>query len=460
MIEQKQSVTLISNHKPVQLRIERMAIHHRMKILKTVKANGSKFYLFFYQNDFITGKSIEVQSGSLIEKAFQDGIVLNAPHPLITKFLEPHTIVLKSTKHVLQNIQKKYSPQEVVFIFSYFDSFLPKEKIMQLQRKYFYEYRRNGQLRLAFQILMVALYADFSTKWAQELSNQLEFQKVKSIYEWGGRELHEADPLYAEINAYKDLASNKTYLDSLYKRDGRKIDHSALTLKMYLQSSHNQNEQSLPAIDFPLSNHERALLLWNMYSEAPHLNVLRKQVFQSLIELKKTTEAINLLASRQDEITEKECEQMIEAFQDLETDMDAIELTLLQKCLCVQENRRHLPLLLQTLVPKLLERYDIDFVFDWLKPLYEDNKDLPILTTIQTMAEIQDDPDKQFQLGKLYHKLSQYDEAIKCFDWEMEMHPTDPTPVQWLTKVYREMGKIEESNTYMSIYTQMQRVSN
>ncbi|MCA0989305.1 tetratricopeptide repeat protein [Guptibacillus algicola] len=460
MIEQKQSVTLISNHKPVQLRIERMAIHHRMKIVEAVKANGSKFYLFFYQNDFITGKSLEVQPGSLIEKAFQEGIVLNAPHPLITKFLDPHTIVLKSTKHVLQDIQKKYSPQEVVFIFSYFDSFLPKEKIIQLQRKYFYDYRRNGQLRLAFQILMVALYADFSTKWAQELSNQLEFQKVKSIYEWGGQDLHAADPLYAEVHAYKDLPNNITYLKSLYKRNGRKIDHSALTLKTYLQSSQNKKEEPLPAIDFPLSNQERALLLWNMYDEAPHLNVLRKQVFHSLIELKKTTEAVNLLSSRQGEITDEECQHLIDVFNDPATDMDGIELTLLQKCLCVQGNRRHLPQLLQTLVPKLLEKDDIDFVFNWLKPLYEDNKDLPILTSIQTMAEIQDDPDKQFQLGKLYHKLSQYDEAIKCFDWEMEMHPTDPTPVQWLTKVYREMGKIEESNAYMSIYTQMQRVSN
>ncbi|WP_270182694.1 tetratricopeptide repeat protein [Alkalihalobacillus sp. CinArs1] len=460
MIEQKQSVTLISNQKPVQLRIERLAIHHRMKILEAVKSNGSKFYLFFYKDDFITGKSIEVKPESLIEKAFQQGIVLNAPHPLITKFLDPQTIVLKSTKHVLQSIQRKYSPQEVVLIFSYFESFLQKEKIIHLQKKYFYEYRRNGQLRLAFKILMIALYADSTSKWAQDLSNQLDFQKVKSMYEWGGQELQAADSLYAEIATYEDLVSGTPYLASLYKRDGRRIEHAALSLHHYLVSPHDENEKKLPSLDIPLTNHERALLLWNMYSEAPHIPALRKRVFESLIDLNKNTEAINLLLSRQDEISERECEQLLKVFESPQTHLDEIELPLLQNCLCIEENRRHLPLLLQTLVPKLLERYEIDFVFEWLKPLYEDNKELPILTTIQTMAEIHDDPDKQFQLGKLYHKLRQYNEAIKCFDWEMEMHPTDPTPVQWLTKVYREMGKIEESDAYMSIYTQMQRVSN
>lgn len=460
MIEQTQSVTLTSNQKPVQLRINRLAIHNRMKILEAEKSNGSKFYLFFYKDDFITGKSVDIKPGSLMEKSFKEGIVLHSPHPLITKFLENQTIVLKSTKHVLHSVQKKYSPQEVSFIFSYFEAFLSLEKITQLQRKYFYEYRRNGQLRRAYQILAVALYANPLNKWAQEIANQLEFQKVKSLYEGEVMELRDKDPLFAEINAYKDIEANMSYLEMIFKNERRSIDLPALKLKNYLITSNNQNENPLPALDIQLSNTERALLLWNLYSEAPHLNILRKQVFQSLIQLKKITEAVNLLASYKSEMTDQDSELLITALNDPNIDITAVDLTQLQTFLCRNENRRHLPSLLQTLVPKLLERHDITFIFNWLKPFYNDHKDLPILTFIQTMADIQDDPDKQLQLGKLYHKLKRYDEAIKCFDWEMELHPTDPTPVQWLTKVYREMGKIEESNTYMSIYSQMQRASN
>ncbi|MGA9288192.1 MAG: hypothetical protein WBV93_07530 [Anaerobacillus sp.] len=86
MIEQPQQVTVISNQRPVQLRIERLAIHHRIKILEAEKTDGSKFYLFFYKDEFITGKTAEMKKDSLIEKAFQKGIILQAPHPLIDRF--------------------------------------------------------------------------------------------------------------------------------------------------------------------------------------------------------------------------------------------------------------------------------------------------------------------------------------------------------------------------------------
>ncbi|MFP3489838.1 hypothetical protein R0K20_19770, partial [Staphylococcus sp. SIMBA_130] len=88
-------VTVISSQRQVQLRVERLAIHHRMKILEAEKVDGSKFYLFFYKDDFITGKTAEMKSDSLVEKAFQNGIVLQASHPLIDHFLSNRTLLLK-----------------------------------------------------------------------------------------------------------------------------------------------------------------------------------------------------------------------------------------------------------------------------------------------------------------------------------------------------------------------------
>ncbi|WP_273852828.1 tetratricopeptide repeat protein [Guptibacillus spartinae] len=458
MIEQPQSVTVISNQRQVQLRVERLAIHHRMKILEAEKANGSKFYLFFYKNDFITGKTAEVKSGSLIEKAFQKGIVLPASHPLIDHFLSDRTFLLKSTKQVFQSVQNRYTPQETSFIFSYFDSFLSKETIIKLMRKHFYDYRRNGQLRLAFQILATMLHYEPSNKWALELARKLEYQTIRSIYEGNHRELVEADPLFAEIHAFDDLKSNQTYLESLYRKEKRLIELSALRLHLYLHSPVEEvDPQKL--LHVSLSESERARLLWILYSEAPHHLLLRKNAFEALMYLNKTSEAIHLLSQRQGLITQSEYELLLQTFQDESIPISSIEFTSLQSLLEHKDNRSYLDGLLHALIPRMIHEFGLSYVYTWVKPFMEKNQELSILSTVQTMVEIQDDPDKQFQLGKLYHKMKQYDEAITCFDWEMELHPTDPTPVQWLTKVYREMGKVEESNTYMSIYSQMQRIS-
>ncbi|MBN8210216.1 tetratricopeptide repeat protein [Bacillus sp. NTK071] len=459
MIEHQQNVTVISNQRPVQLRVERLAIHHRMKILEAVKSNGSKFYLFFYKDDFITGKTVDVTNGSLIEKAFQKGIVLQASNPLVDRFLTDKTFLLKSTKQVFQSVQKHYTPQETAFIFSYFDSFLSTDTLIKLMRKHFYEYRRNGQLRKAFQILAILLHFDPTNKWALELTRKLEYQNMRSMYDAEGAELAEVDPLFSEILAYNDLEKNQLYLVSVFQKDKRKTDLSALRLHLYLHSSNQDDRDPLTLVEGTFTESESALLLWNMYVEAPHHKILQENAFQALMHLKKTSEAINLLTARKAAFTASESELLVNAFHEEETDFTKINLLSLQDCLRIKENRVLLEGLLHTLIPRMLNEYGLTYVYNWLKPLYEGNQNLSILSTIQTMVEIQDNPDKQFQLGKLYHKLKQYDEAITCFDWEMELHPTDPTPVQWLTKVYREMGKLEESNTYMSIYSKMQRVS-
>ncbi|MBF0709325.1 tetratricopeptide repeat protein [Alkalihalobacillus hwajinpoensis] len=459
MIEQPQRVTVISNQRQVQLRVERLVIHQRMKIVEAKKTDGSNFYLFFYKDDFITGKTAEVKNGSLIEKAFQKGIVLQAPHPLIDHFLSDRTLHLKSTKQVFQSVQKRYTPQETSFIFSYFDSFLSTETIIKLMRKHFYDYRRNGQLRMAFQILAVMLYFDPTNKWAIELSRKLEYQKVRSFYEGDHDGLKEVDPLFAEIQAYDDLEAHQAYLESILRKEKRVIERSALRLYLYLQSPEEVDLDPLSLIDVTLSESERARLLSLMYAEAPHHKTLRNNAFQALMYLNKTSEAIQLMTERKGEITQSEYDLLLSAFQDETTNFKTFDYPSLQSCLERKENRPYLDGLLQALIPRMLHEFGLGYVYSWVKPLFERNQDLSILSTLQTMADIQDDPDKQFQLGKLYHKLKQYDEAITCFDWEMELHPTDPTPVQWLTKVYREMGKVEESNTYMSIYSKMQRVS-
>ena len=59
------------------------------------------------------------------------------------------------------------------------------------------------------------------------------------------------------------------------------------------------------------------------------------------------------------------------------------------------------------------------------------------------------------ELGQYYADFKQYDEAIECFAWEMELHPNDPTPVSKLSKMYQNKGMVSEATAYHQVYTQL-----
>ena len=42
-----------------------------------------------------------------------------------------------------------------------------------------------------------------------------------------------------------------------------------------------------------------------------------------------------------------------------------------------------------------------------------------------TNDKLVEDPDHMMELGQYYAEFKQYDEAIGCFSWEMELHPAD-----------------------------------
>ena len=75
------------------------------------------------------------------------------------------------------------------------------------------------------------------------------------------------------------------------------------------------------------------------------------------------------------------------------------------------------------------------------------------------MTELVEDPDHMMELGQYYAEFKQYDEAIECFSWEMELYPADAVIVWDYIKylggdgrrghlaygqVYNELVKIQE----------------
>ena len=112
---------------------------------------------------------------------------------------------------------------------------------------------------------------------------------------------------------------------------------------------------------------------------------------------------------------------------------------------------------LSHLVGKLLEIYDLKTVHEKLQPIQRLFPQSLVIQKVQRMTNLVEDPDHMMELGQYYAEFKQYDEAIECFSWEMELHPADTLPVHQLSKMYQNKGMVEEASAYQQIYNQLKR---
>jgi tetratricopeptide (TPR) repeat protein len=107
------------------------------------------------------------------------------------------------------------------------------------------------------------------------------------------------------------------------------------------------------------------------------------------------------------------------------------------------------------LASNLLKEYDLKTVQEKLSPVQTLQPDSTVIRKINEMIKLVEDPDRMMELGDLYSEFNQYDKAIDCFFWEMELEPQDPLPVRKISKMYQNKGLLSEAATYQKIYTQL-----
>jgi hypothetical protein len=71
------------------------------------------------------------------------------------------------------------------------------------------------------------------------------------------------------------------------------------------------------------------------------------------------------------------------------------------------------------------------------------------------MAGLEEDPERMMELGDYYAEFQQYDKAIDCFFWEMELQPQNPIPVLRISKMYQQKGMVKEASVYQKIAAQL-----
>ncbi|MFC3885976.1 hypothetical protein ACFOU2_21860 [Bacillus songklensis] len=463
-MENQQLVTVIHDNQSIQLHINRMAIYHVCTIIEAVNAESECFYLFFYKNQFLTGrKASQLNRQSRIETVFKQGIVFHFPHPLIKALLTKNQpFIFQNFNQLLKNVQRQYSPQETMMIFSFFDSFIQKEKLIKLMTNSFYQYRRNGQLFLAYRIIRILRDFAPESKLAQEICNHIQYLKYAKLYDLPDQTLQEKDPLYAEQLHFQQRENERFFslLQTSLTKEDRWIDMAALYIDQFIQSKEPDTDAYHVLFSF-LSRHfseeETSDLLQDLCTRGPVFPQLREDLFDLWMNLQRYNEAVQLLAEQQAPLTPSQYEQLIDALENSSLASDRLHIEKMNALLIYQTHPEKLEKLLRLCIPLLLRKYDLTFVKEWVQPFERLNFALPTVQKVKKMVEMTEDPDQQLGLGKLYYQMNQLEKAVECFSWEMELKPTDPVPVQWLTKVYRELGMIEESKAYEYMYSNMQK---
>ena len=458
------TIEIVEKKQHLVCEINKMVIYAQAKVVECKNIdNNELYYLFFYKNQFLTGrKATRVKLGGFIETAWKQGILLDASNPLLQiLFSTDQTFTLISFKKLLEKLEQQSTPQEIALIFSFFSDYLTKDSLEKVIERQYFHYRRSGQLLYAFQILQIAKHFT-SSKWATHTANQMEYQKYEKRYIQSQESLLTLDPIYVELDCYRDHLPDSSFqlLSSYYIKEKRMIDLLALSINHFSKEPTISKYHTLTHYLHKHCNETtylETLMLLNKQHET--FLPLKQEIIVLLLDRKDYHNVINLLVDQSIPL-ESHQKTKLKAWltsQDVLPQVMKVEKANMVLLTLFKSEPQELEHILSECVTELLKEHNIKYVNNWLSPLNQEQISLPILNKVEKMAMIQDDPDKQFLLGEYYYDLHLYEQAIECFSWEMELNSTDPQPVRWLSRLYNELGMTNESKDYQQVFLSMQK---
>ncbi|NEU30482.1 hypothetical protein GN156_06755 [bacterium LRH843] len=424
---------------------------------------GTRYMLFFYKNTFITAQPlVEYIPTSFLAKVETSGIHLHAQSPLLS-LLPTSSLDIIPFNQLLSQLKRSYTAEETALIFSYFDSYIPHDKLEKILKDLFYSYRRNGQLIAAYRLAAILLSRGYAHDWVQSITKQLDYSAIAKRYQIALQDLLSSEPIYVEQKCFLTYQKPESYklLQSIYAEQQNVCNTLILMLHKWIVAPTKLGYKELThTLSVHFEQEDVLSCLTSLLSVAPITSGLHQDVYHRLIEKRDYQQAIQFLFTHPFSLSPEEQNQLPSILEQLEIN----ELSL-----PIKDMSKHLfdllkgqPLILDQLIrkalPSLLENDNIQDIQTWLKESHVSNH-LPIMKKLNTMVDLLDEPDMQLKLGQCYYELEQYEKAIECFSWEMELHPNDYEPVQWITKSYQKMGNIHEAKTYQQLLIQLQRSS-
>ncbi|MFE7064857.1 hypothetical protein ACFVAD_22255 [Sutcliffiella sp. NPDC057660] len=462
------SITIQHDKHSLLLKPTGLYMYQGFQVLEAQDTNQTDcYYLFFHKTAYLTGKhTTKIKRSSRLSSILQKGIYLQPTHPFVSYLLTHNRINTFPTLNPLwEKIQKKHSPLEAANILTIFDSYIKKEKIIKAIKELALQLRREGQLFHTYQMLHLLSDLYPSHKWAIEMSKNLQYQSYQSLYQSSLETLAVKDPLYAEQYCYERL-EDKTRLATLHqllKKEGRIMELLCMYAHSLIHDSPTDdlNYKQLAALFTANPTLEgKTDYLAHVASERsiPH-DRLWIDLLALLKEEGRYEDALLLLTKDKSPISMENFPYLLEILIHIDPSKYVNMLENLSLPLSAEISAKQAQSFFQVVIPILLKEKGLEFTNQWLKPYYDQYPTVPVLLKIKKMAVLKDDPDQMYALGELYYQMKQLNEAVECFNWELELDPTDTRSIKWLTKLYLELGMVEESKSYQYMYHHLQKGS-
>ncbi|MDO6448677.1 hypothetical protein [Oceanobacillus profundus] len=446
------------NKKKIHLTATQLVFYKQSKVLEATDKNSNYYYLIFYKNNFINGaKRNQIKINSHVHQAFKNGIRYLGEHPITRTLIKKQkSFHLISFNQLYKSIQKKYTTLETALIFSYFDSFIKLESTHKLFRQTFYEYRRNGQHFAAYKLLNCYSLAYPNNKFAHDMLHNLQFQTYKPIYQ-NMTTLYEKDPIYFEAS-FESFKGNQTFLKllfQLYREQNRLLDELAVRSELLQLHDSEENNSTVIFLLENFSLDDQLLILQQLKQHA----AIREKSMQLLLSTGKANDFVHFLFKTDFQPTPEQMDAIITRFEQADSDVLSSQYQLSKTRLLTlcSFDARILDKLVTPFVTAFFNHYSLHDILDWTEAFRKANFHLPIEQKLRKMQTMTEDPDQQFALGELYVHFQQLEKSIDCFKWEMEMHPNNPKPVSYLSKIYNQLGQQEEATAYQQLFLQMNR---
>ncbi|GAB3062482.1 tetratricopeptide repeat protein [Virgibacillus ainsalahensis] len=451
---------LISKKKHT-LTAQKLVIYKQSKIIEATDENTEHYYLFFYKDNFLNGiKTDQIQIGSHVHRACKHGIHFNGSHPLTGQLIrQQKALPFLPFDQFFKHVQNTYTHIESALITTYVDSFTSPDTIHKLLKEMFYHYQRNGQSFKAYQVLKIHIDYDSGNSFALDMINNLQFQRYESVYETIEK-MAEKDPIQFESVCFEHLDDDAfpALLLSLYKDEHRSIDELAVRISLLNHYFTEKNFEAIQKMNEGFSEEEQLVLLQEL-NQTRNSPVVTEKLISRLLATGNPNEITEFIMTTNIQPKEEQLTSIITSFEQADCSLlSSFFKTSNQRLLKLGNHHPHtMERLIRPFVSTFLQDYDLDDIIDWLTPFRNENYHLPIEQKLKKMQTLSEDPDRQFDLGELYVYFHQFEKSIDCFKWDMELYPEDPKPVNYLSKVYQEIGNAEEASVYRELLMQMQR---
>ncbi|MBB6446340.1 hypothetical protein [Bacillus benzoevorans] len=460
----KEQIMLNDHRKAIPLQPVKVIFYLQGEMIEAISENREIYYLFFYKYRFLTAvKAKRIKLQSYIEQAFKQGMVFDAPHPLIDKLLSTrHEFHSLSFQQLVNKLELHYTPQEQAHILTLFESFFPKKQLFAEILSHYYEYRRNGQLALGYQIIRILM--DFAPKQSlvKSFVNDVHFHKYAVLYKDKSAKVLAADPIFAEKVFYTNKENEQDFklLTAFLEKKSRWMDLTALFISERNTSlSIDEYHYLSHLLELHFNEEEKMFILEHLSLQYPAFLPLKQDLFNQYIRAEKIGKLLGLLNDPDISLSKSQLQALERMLEQSDTSVYPHEPVVLQKM--VNRLMNLLPekteILLKQSVTVLLKTKEPAAIKSWISPLINKTGDLLIFDKIEKMVNLSASLNDMQTLGELYFEFRQFEKAIECFGWEMELKPSDPKPLQWLARVYHEMGQEQESEVYQQLCINVQK---